>query len=346
MDSLLPQINEAESELLNDTLTSRIQSFNTETRNSYFHLGGQQNLQDLIVSTGETINDNDILVRKLLDKSSFEFNIFPDSEYVNSISAWGQSNFRNLNTVNNGTGDLGSGELFNGQFGFDTAIIPELITGLGTSFTRSFVNLDSSSLGDIEFQTNSTQFNPYIGWTSVDNTSEFRSMFGIGFGEIVANQSGYESITFDSEVYSFAIDGRFALLQGFEKTEADFAGQTNLKNIIVSGNGEFDEYIELTSRYSRVALEGLHHFDLKNGISVTPKASIGLIESKSTDAQSAILTEYTSGVEYNTSLGFELNGEGRIYSNHFNQTKEWKLLGSLSYDRYQDNLRIGINIIF
>ena len=259
---LLPQINQAESELLNESLTNRMQSFNSEERKSYFNLGGQHKMQDLIVTTGETINDNDILVRRLLNQASFEFNIVPDSGFVNTISAWGQSNFRNLNAINNGTGDLGTGELFNGQFGIDTEILPDLVTGLGTSISRSTINLDSSSVGDIEFLTNSTQFNPYIGWTSADNSAELRSMFGIGFGEIAANQIGFESSTFDTELYSFTVDGRFAVLQGFEKTELDFTGQANLKNIIVSGNGEIDNHVELTSRYTRVALEGLHNIDL------------------------------------------------------------------------------------
>ena len=340
---LLPQINQAESELLNESLTNRIQSFNSAERKSYFNLGGQHNMQDLIITTGETINDNDVLVRRLLDKSSFEFNIIPDSGFVNAISAWGQSNFRSLNTISNGAGDLGSGELFNGQFGFDTEIIPELITGLGTSITRSTVNLDSSSLGDIEFLTNSTQFNPYIGWTSADNSSELRSMFGIGFGEIVANQAGYESSTFESELYSFALDGRFALLQGIENTEIDLTGQTNLKNIVVKGNEEFDEYVELTSRYSRVALEGFHEFELLNGITLTPKTSVGLIESESTD-QSAFLTEYIGGISYNSLLGLEIDGEGRIYSNQPGQIDEWKLSGSLNYDRNQDKLGFAMKV--
>ena len=340
---LLPQINQAESELLNESLTNRIQSFNSAERKSYFNLGGQHNMQDLIISTGETINDNDVLVRRLLDKSSFEFNIIPDSGFINTISAWGQSNFRSLNTISNGAGDLGSGELFNGQFGFDSELIPELITGLGTSITRSTVNLDSSSLGDIEFQTNSTQFNPYIGWTSADNSSELRSMFGIGFGEINANQAGYESSTFESELYSFALDGRFALLQGIENTEIDLTGQTNLKNIVVKGNEEFDEYVELTSRYSRVALESFHEFELLNGITLTPNASVGLIESESTD-QSAFLTEYIGGISYTSLLGLEIDGEGRIYSNQPGQIDEWKLSGSLSYDWNQDKLGFAMKV--
>ena len=340
---LLPQINQAESELLNESLTNRIQSLNSAERKSYFNLGGQHNMQDLIITTGETINDNDVLVRRLLDQSSFEFNIVPDSGFVNTISAWGQSNFRNLNTINNGSGDLGTGELFNGQFGIDTEILPELVTGLGTSITRSSVNLDSSSLGDIEFLTNSTQFNPYIGWTSAASSSEIRSVFGIGFGEIAANQTDFESSIFDSEVYSFALDGRFAVLQGFENTELDFTGQTNLKNIIVSGTGEFDEYVELTSRYTRFALEGLHNFELLSGNTFTPKISIGLIESKSTD-QSALLTEYTGGIGYSSLLGLEIDSEGWVYSSQPGKFDEWKLSGSFNYDRNQDNLGLVLNV--
>ena len=171
-------------------IESKVSILRTENLTSIW--GGQQKMQDLIVTTGETINDNDILVRRLLNQASFEFNIVPDSGFVNTISAWGQSNFRNLNTINNGSGDLGTGELFNGQFGIDTEILPDLVTGLGTSISSSTINLDSSSVGDIEFLTNSTQFNPYIGWTSADNSAELRSMFGIGFGEIAANQTGFE----------------------------------------------------------------------------------------------------------------------------------------------------------
>ena len=343
IEQLLPQINQAESEILNETLTNRILSINTETRNSYFHLGGQQNIQDLITTTGETINKNDILVRKLLDQSSFELNVVPDSGFVNSISAWGQSNFRNLNTVNRGTGDLGAGELFNGQLGFDSELRPDLITGLSTSITRTSIDLDSTNLGDIEFLTSSTQFNPYIGWASADSSSELRSMFGIGFGEIVANQRGFDSSSFDSELYSFAVNGRVGLFGEQESAKVDFTGQTSLKNILVRGKGDFNNEIELNSRFTRLALEGLHNFDPINGVTLSPNSSIGVIAMESAD-ESVLLSELTGGFEYISTLGLEVIGDGRIYSRQLGQIDEWKLSGSFSYDRYHDNLGLVLTV--
>ena len=343
IEQLLPQINQAESEILNETLTSRIQSFNSETRNSYFHLGGQQSIQDLITTTGETINKNDILVRKLLNQSSFELNVVPDSGFVNSISAWGQSNFRNLNTVNRGTGDLGAGELFNGQLGFDSELRPDLIAGLSTSITRTSIDLDSTNLGDIQFLTSSTQFNPYIGWASADSSTELRSMFGIGFGEIVANQSGFDSSSFDSELYSFAVNGRVGLLGEQESTKVDLTGQTNLKNISVRGKGDFDHEIELNSRFTRLAFEGLHNIDHLNGVTLTPKSSVAVIEMKSAD-ETGVLSELAGGFEYISTLGFEVNGDGQIYSKQLGQIDEWKLSGSFSYDRNHDNLGLAMTV--
>ena len=136
-----------------------------------------------------------------------------------------------------------------------------------------------------------------------------------------------KSSTFDTELYSFTLDGRFAVLQGFEKTELDFTGQTHLKNIVVNGNGEFDNYVELTSRYTRVALEGLHNIDLLESNTFTPKFSIGLIESKSTD-QSSLLTEYSGGIGYTSLLGLEIDSEGWLYSSQPGKFDEWKLSGS------------------
>ncbi len=343
IEQLLPQIDQAESELLNNALTNRMQSFRNEIKNSYFKLGGQQNMKSLIIETGETINSNDILVKRLLDQSSFEFKINSDSDFMNMVSVWGKSNFRNLNTVNNGTGDIGAGELFNGLFGVDTEIVPELVAGLGTSFTQTSVNLDSSILGDIEFQTNSTQFNPYIRWKSATSSSELRSVFSIGSGEITANQSGYESSTLQSELYSIAADGRVNLLREQENTEIGIAGQTNLKNIIVRGDENISEYIEMMSRFSRIGLEGVHNFDQIDGVTQILKSSIGIIETN-ISGQSVLLSELTGGIGYSSSLGFRFNGEGQISSNQIDKIYGWKLRSSFSYDRYHDNLGLVMTV--
>ena len=343
IEQLVLQIDQAESELLDDTITNRIQSFSNDANNSHFKLGGQQNMKSLIIETGETINSNDILVRRLLDQSSFEFNIDTESDFMNSISVWGKSNFRNLNTVSNEIGDIGIGELFNGQLGFDTEIVPELVAGLGTIFTRTSVNLDSSFLGDIEFQTNSTQFNPYIGWKSAAGSSEIRSVIGIGFGDIVTNQSGYESSTFDSELYSFTLGGRVNLLRDQEKTGVDIAGLTNLKNIIVRGGEDTNQNIEMMNRFSRIGLEGIHNFDQIDGVMLTPKSSIGIVETN-ISGQSLLLSEVAGGIGYTSSFGLGFNGEGQIYTNQIGQIYEWKLRGSLSYDRNQDNLGLVMTV--
>ena len=168
-------------------------------------------------------------------------------------------------------------------------------------------------------------------------------MFGIGFGEIVANQYGFESSIFDSELYSFVADGRISLLNDQESTIVDFTGKTNLKSILVRGKGDFDHEIELNSRFSRLALEGSHNFDHINGVTLTPKFSIGVIEMKSAD-ETGILSELTGGFEYISTLGLEVNGNGRIYSKQLGQIDEWKLSGSFSYDRYHDNLGLAMTV--
>ena len=340
MEQLLPIISKVENEILNSTLSSR---FQTEERNSYFNLGDQKIIQDLIIKTGETVNSDKTLVTELIDKSSFEFNIFPDSDFANTISVWGQNNFQNLNSTKSETVDIGSGELFNSQFGFDTKFTPELIIGLGTSFTRTTVNLNSSNLGNIKFQTSSNQFNPYFGWSSADGSSEIRSVIGIGFGGVTANQSGYDLSIYDNELFSVAFEGRVGLLPEQKKTDIDFIGQSKLKNFVLRENGEFYEDIEFASRNSRIALEGLHNFKFNNTASLTPNFSIGLIESKSTD-QSVFLSELAGGIGYTSPLGLEINGEGRIYLNKLARFDEWKFNSLLKYDHGQDNLGLKMSV--
>ena len=343
IQSLLPQISQAEHKFLNDALIDRFQNSSSESRITGFNLNGHQNLKGLITKTGELSNHNETLVRRLLDQSSFELNIVPDSGLFNTISTWSKSNFKNLSATTFRTGDIGAGELFNGQLGIETEIKPEFIIGIGTSFTRAFADFGSPDFDDIVIQNNSYQLTPYFGWSAVDNSSELRSMIGIGSGEIVATQYGYEPSIFESELYSFAIDGRLELLAELNKTEVDITGQTNFNNLEVNGIEEIDENIALIRRFSRVALEGLHNFDFIEDGLVTPKFSLGILESNS-NGHSAKLTEITGGIEFIMPLGLKIDGEGQIYLNQLSGANEWRLDGTLNYDSNQDNLGLAMFI--
>ena len=348
IELILPEINQTEQELLNSSITNRMQFANSDRKVSYFNLGGHQNITDLIQGTGELVQHNADLTREVLNGSNFEFNLFPSIGLYSPISVWGQHQFHTLDSVSVGNEEYSDGELIANQYGIDAQLSPTWIAGVGGFSTQ--VELDRASLDFSVRQilTSSNQLNPYLGWSSVDSNSYFRTILGIGIGELAVNSTGFESEKFDTRLLSLALEGDIELFSRSRKntesnTTVKISGNTSFSNQIVKMDTGFENDIAVRTRSMRIALEGEHGFDLGNGTLLKPKSSIGFQVGNST-IKDPILYNFTGGIELSMPSGLGLIGEGIFQNSQFDTNQKWQFNSSLDYDFHQDDLGLMLNL--
>ena len=103
--------------------------------------GGLQSAQDIIQSTGESINSNLISVRTFFDESSFSMQLLPAIGDTRSIRVWGRGDYWDLKSNNTKLlNQSWAGDLFTGYLGFDSQLNQNLV--LGSSFLLSEIDAD------------------------------------------------------------------------------------------------------------------------------------------------------------------------------------------------------------
>ena len=345
--ALLTQVDRTEQELLNSAISHRLQLIHPENRGTNFNLGGFNNITDLIQGTGGLIQNNTELTRKLIDETTFAFNILPEIGSNILISTWGQSNFRELESINLGVGNFANGEIIVGQLGLDTQLTPEFVVGASGYFSQTLIDYNTPNYEGEQVKVNSNQMNPYFAWSSDDNNSYFQTILSIGNGEIVLNENGVELEKFGTQLVSLALDGNLDLTIGATNhnghgTEVTIDGSTFFANHLVKMEEVYGDDLAIATRNSRIAIEGSHVFALENGSILNPKSTIGLTELKYKD-QSSIITEFSGGIEFSSSHGLEIVGEGSVNLSRFSQFHSLNFTNLIIYDLYQDELGILVN---
>ena len=77
-----------------------------------------------------------------------------------------------------------SGETFIGQFGFDTRIGEEALTGIAYSVSDAEVKFINSQEDQISYSLTTSGLHPYFGWQSDQNGIELSVQTGYGLGDI------------------------------------------------------------------------------------------------------------------------------------------------------------------
>ena len=109
----------------------------------------------------ESYND---MRQKLLRDSSFSIELLPSAINSGSVEIWGQSNFQEYSNLSNDVLNFESGNLFSGYAGFDYYSSQDILLGVSTSISESHATFDHLKRDDIQFSSNLTGIQPYIGW--------------------------------------------------------------------------------------------------------------------------------------------------------------------------------------
>ena len=342
IETVLPELSQSEQEMINDTITDRLQLSSSAGRESYFNLGGQQSLTNLIQTTGELVQDNANLARDLFNGTNFEFNVMPTIGLYSPLSIWGQSTFNGLDSIGISNEIYGSGELASNQFGIDTQLTPEWITGIGGQFSQSAISYSTVHHSAGQLFVSSNQINPYLGWSSNHNDSYFHSILGIGIGELAINQSGSQRRKYDTSIVSLALEGILELLSWSAKfdesnTALKITSNTYLSNQVVNNDASPEKVSEFNARLAQFALEGEHNFELGRNSLLKPKVSIGLKTEDVTNHESTRF-DFTGGIEFSMQSGLELIGEGTLHTSKFGVIESSQFNSKLGYDLNKDGV--------
>ena len=330
-----------------DLISQRVQQGFSESNNVSLNFGGQNTARGLIEMSGEMTNEGSIDWREVLGDSSFTMTLLSGEDFVAPTTIWGVGDYRGLNSSS--SSQAWSGEVFTGQFGIDTLINQEYLTGLSASVVENEIEIEIENkyADGLEFTLNSTTLNPYFSWHSPTQTAELQAVAGLGIGEFNINQADYEFETLASRSYSFALSGRKELytsdsiLNGV--TKLNIIGDSWFASNYIGGQADLLADLQTDAHYLRLRTEGTHQFSFARGSSLTPLISVGIRDDRK-DQLSNFGMELSSGFDFTDPIGLNLSGSGSMLYAVENSIQKMRVNGTLGYDYGNDTLGLTFTI--
>ena len=328
-----------------DLISQRVKQGINESNNISLNLGGQSSLRGLIEMSGEMANKDSIDWREVLGDSSFTLTLLSGEDFVTPTTIWGVGDNRSLSSSS--SSQAWSGDVFTGQFGIDTLINQEYLTGLSASVVENEIEIENEYADGLEFTLNSTTLNPYFSWHSPTQKAELQVVAGLGIGEFNINQADYEFETLASRSYSFALSGRKELytsdsiLNGV--TKLNIIGDSWFASNYIEGQADLLTNLQTDAHYLRLRTEGTHQFSLARGSLLTPLISVGIRDDRK-DQLTNFGMELSSGFDYTDPIGLKLSGSGSMLYAGENTIQKMSINGTLGYDYGNDALGLTFAI--
>ena len=291
--------------------------------------------------SGEMTNKGSVSWREVLGDSSFAMTLLSGDDFVAPTTIWGIGDNHDLRSSSSINSQAWSGDVFMGQFGIDTLINQEIITGLATSITENEIDVSTTSDETLHFTLNATTLTPYIGWTSPNQDADLRAVASYGVGEFSINQTNYEFEELASKSYSVALAGSKELytsesiLNGVTKLKV--IGDAWLARLFVDGNDNLLASLQTDVHYLRINTEGTHQIEFERGSLLTPLISVGVRNDRK-DQLTNFGMELTGGFDFVDLIGLTLSGTGSMLLGGKNETQKMSLKGSLGYDYGSDDI--------
>ena len=328
-----------------DLISQRVQQGFSESNNVSLNLGGQNTLPGLIEMSGEMTNQSLVSWRELLGDSSFALTLLSGEDFVAPTTIWGVGDYRDLSSSS--SSNSWSGDVFTGQFGIDTLIGNEILTGLSASISENEIEMKNKNVKGLEFALNSTALTPYFGWTSPTQDAEIRAIAGYGVGEFTIDQAKYDIETLASRSYSFALSGRKELYSSNSlfngTTKLNIIGDSWFARNYIDGHADVLANLQIDTHYLRLRTEGTHQFSFTRGSALTPLMSVGIRDDRK-EQLSNFSIELSGGIDYTDPIGLNLSGFGSMLYAGENTIQKMSVNGTLGYDYGKDALGLTFAI--
>ena len=333
-----------------NSLDVAVEQVNTALSNKtlpILQLGGLQSTQELIQSTGESINSNSVSVRTFFDESIFAMQLLPKTSALPPMRIWGRGDFWELNSSNTSLiNQSWTSDLFTGYLGFDSLLNHNIVLGSSILMSEVEAEFNNSFQDQIQFSSKFSGGHPYLGWTSPNGKLSLQTSAGYGQGEIKIAQSQYSTEYLPSNYQTVGLAGNLELFS-FASDENKFTNQFNIKGNLWRAHQtvsalSVDEQI-LNAHQTRLVLEGTGHYDTINGISIEPKVLVGILENGKND-ESTLAIEWGGGLNIATPHGISMSSNGQVITTSLDQIHELDLNSSINFDHGHDNLGLLISV--
>ena len=341
--AILPEITGAIGARTLGITTDRIeQAFSNSNGVSTFTFDGNQDLTTILTSSGEALNKNSMTLQDYLGNSSFAIGLYPENESTNLATVWGIGDIRDLNSRNNLTQSSWDGDIFTGHLGIDTMVGQNLLAGISTSVTESNLEYNGVTEDKLLFTSRTTAINPYLGWSSTNESTQLRTIIGYGIGELDIDQTHYELQTVSNSYHTLGLSGNTRIYSSDNilnsgTSELTITGQSWIaRQSLLGVEGLIDSLQSNTSHY-QIGIVGSHTQNLLSGSTLDPRISF-LVRRDGKDQQSTVGFEFISELSFTSTLGLSLSGNSNLLLFEPGQIQQWSILGNLSYDRNNDQL--------
>ena len=341
--AILPEITGAIGARTLGIATDRIeQAFSNSNGLSTFTFDGNQDLTTILTSSGDALNKNSMTLLNYLGNSSFAIGLYPENESTNLATVWGIGDIRDLNSRNNLTQSSWDGDIFTGHLGIDTMVGQNLLAGISTSVTESNLEYNGVTEDKLLFTSRTTAINPYLGWSSTNESTQLRTIIGYGIGELDIDQTHYELQTVSNSYHTLGLSGNTRIYSSDNilnsgTSELTITGQSWIaRQSLLGVEGLIDSLQSNTSHY-QIGIVGSHTQNLLSGSTLDPRISF-LVRRDGKDQQSTVGFEFISELSFTSTLGLSLSGNSNLLLFEPGQIQQWSILGNLSYDRNNDQL--------
>ena len=346
--AVLPEVFSAMGSQTLNAVDGRVQQyFNHDGKNSLIFDGNTQ-FNNILTSSGKTFANDSLSLRDVLSNSSFAFNLFEETNIPNSTTIWGLGEIKDISGNLTSKQQTWDGDTFIGQFGFDTRIGEETLTGVAYTVSDAEVNFVNRQDDEIFYKSKTSGLHPYFGWKSDHGGIELSVQTGYGIGEIEIEYEDIYRGALGTKYYTVAVESSKNIA-----TYEDF-----LTGINSELNFVFDsEFLQqnLTSRERLIgdtqiefwnielATEGKQSSKISENVTFDRSFTLSLVQKyDNTELETGIGT--SSSVEFTNTNGLQVSGLGRIILPYKNQVRG-SIQGSLSFDHNQDQLGTQIELL-
>ena len=323
--------------------TDRVQqAFSNSANSSTFTFDGNQDLTNIIASSGEALNENSLTIHEVLGTSSFSIGLFPENKGTSSATIWGIGDNLALTSEHNLSSQTWDGDVFTGHIGIDTLIGQVILTGISTSLTESEFEYSGVTEDSLLFKTRSTALNPYLGWSSTDESTKLQTFTGFGVGEIDIDQPNYELQTVSSTYFTLGVSGNTRIFYSENifndgVSKLTISGQSWLARQHLLGLEGLIDSLQSDASHYQIEVSGAHTQHLTNSSTLVPAFTIGLRRDRK-NLQSIFGLDLGSKISFTSPTGLSLSGNSNLFLIDQSKVQEWRINGDINYDRDNDKL--------
>ena len=343
---MIPRLTSDTGEGLFNVVNSRFNHVTDREKSNYFNVNGNTNIIEVLSNGDELVESYNDMRQKLLRDSSFSIELLPSAINSGSVEIWGQSNFQEYSNLSNDVLNFESGNLFSGYAGLDYYSNQNLLLGVSTSISESHATFDHLKRDDIQFSSNLTGIQPYIGWKLKEIDLELLFSTSLGAGIIEITQEKYQRETLDTQYGVLLASGRKGLISGKnllngKQSELSLHGESWYSTMFVSGKENLTNQIQSQVGLIRLFLEGEHQHEFDNGSMLEPKFTVG-VRGENYNQNSIVGLEAESKINYQITEELYLKGQGRLQVLEEGENSKHYFLGEFGYNQGVNGLELKL----